>query len=161
MLDSLVQDGMLKGARGISRRQFVKGVALALTGGAILTLGDRIPGVARVSQQPALVLQRSLFARHLGETFQVDRDSAGPLAVQLTHVGDLPAKAYQAGSDKLSADQEYCFSLLFRGPTDRPLTQGTYRFEHSRIGSFSVFIVPMVLDRGTQYYEVIFNCPSV
>ena len=93
--------------------------------------------------------------------FQVDRESAGLLAVQLTHVGDLPAKAYQAGSGKLSADQEDCFSLLFRGPAGRPLTQGTYRFEHGQLGSFSLFIVPMVLDQGGQGYEAIFNCPSV
>jgi len=93
--------------------------------------------------------------------FQVDRESASPLALQLTHVGDLPAKAYQGASRNLSADQEQCFSLLFRGPADRPLGQGTYRFEHSRIGSFSLFIVPMVSGEGAQDYEVIFNCPSV
>ena len=161
MLDSLAHDRMLKGAGGITRRQFVKGVAIALAGSAILAIGDRILGVAVVSQQPVLTLQRSVFARYLGETFQVDRDSTSPVAVQLTHVGDLPARAYQKASYNPSVDQEHCFSLLFRGPADRPLVQGTYRFEHSQFGSFSLFIVPMVAVRGTQYYEAIFNCPSV
>ena len=161
MLDSLAPDRMFKGAGGITRRQFVKGVAFALAGSAILAIGDRIPGVAGVSQQPALTLQRSVFARHLGETFQVGGASISPVAVRLTRVGDLPARAYQRASYNSSVDQEHCFSLLFRGPADRPLGQGTYRFEHGQFGSFSLFIVPMVAVRGTQYYEAIFNCPSV
>jgi hypothetical protein len=161
MLDSLAHGGMLKGGGGISRRTFVKGVALALAGGALVVIADRVPGIAWLSQQHPLDLRRSLFVGHLGETFQVARESASGVAVQLTHVGDLPTKAYQGASDNPSVDQEHCFSLLFRGPADRPLAQGTYRFEHSQFGSFSLFIVPMVPGQGGQGYEAIFNCPSV
>jgi hypothetical protein len=152
---------MLKGAGAISRRRFVKGVALVLAGGALLTIRDRIPGVAWLSQPPVLALQRSLFAGHLGETFQVDRESAGRVAVELSQVRDLPTKAAKTAGNNLSPDQEHCFSLLFRGPADRPLAQGTYRFEHSQFGSFALFIVPMVPDQAGQGYEAIFNCPSL
>ena len=33
----------------------------------------------------------------------------------------------------------------------------TYRFEHRKIGSFNLFIVPMSGDRNGEHYEAVFN----
>ena len=53
------------------------------------------------------------------------------------------------------------FALLFRGPLASPLAQNTYSFEHQRIGSFAMFIVPIgCVDQSRCYYEAIFNRPA-
>ncbi len=49
------------------------------------------------------------------------------------------------------------FSLFFTGPGDRALAQGTYKFEHSDLGHFPLFIVPGRRQRGEQTYEAVFN----
>lgn len=49
------------------------------------------------------------------------------------------------------------FSLVFRGPGDALLTQRTYRMEHSELGTFDLFIVPIRRDRDNFYYEAVFN----
>jgi hypothetical protein len=54
-----------------------------------------------------------------------------------------------------------CFALLFRGPHNRPLAQGTYRFVHDRMGSFPLFIVPGTSGPHGLHYEALFNHLSV
>jgi uncharacterized protein DUF6916 len=49
------------------------------------------------------------------------------------------------------------FSVLFRGPRARPLSQGLYDFEHEEIGSFNLFIVPVAQDEQEISYEAVFN----
>jgi len=54
------------------------------------------------------------------------------------------------------------FSLVFRGPRDQMLEQGVHKFQHSNIGRFELFIVPVVSrDTKNAYYEAIFNRPVV
>ena len=49
-----------------------------------------------------------------------------------------------------------CFSLVFRGPRDLPLRQGTYTLEHSKLGTFKLLVVPGDTDRlGTRYGAII------
>ena len=49
------------------------------------------------------------------------------------------------------------FSLLFEGPAAHPLSQGTYRFSHEKMGRFDLFIVPVSTERGARQYEAVFN----
>jgi hypothetical protein len=49
------------------------------------------------------------------------------------------------------------FSIVFRGPTDPPLPQRIYRFEHEAIGTFELFIVPIAADAQGVRYEAVFN----
>ena len=49
------------------------------------------------------------------------------------------------------------FSLLFQGPHDRLLPQGTYQFDHDQIGSFPLFIVPVGAAKSGLQYEAVFN----
>jgi hypothetical protein len=64
--------------------------------------------------------------------------------------GALPSP--DAGNEK--------FSLLFEGAKDRPLEQNTYTFEHSALGRFLIFIVPVFSAASPQAcYEAIFNRP--
>jgi len=54
-------------------------------------------------------------------------------------------------------DEEGRFSLLFRGPADLMIPQGTYQMAHDGIGTFALFIVPVKKDNDGVYYEAIFN----
>ena len=52
-----------------------------------------------------------------------------------------------------------CFSLLFAGP--RPaLPQAIYALEHADLGSFALFLVPVVSPPDVQHYEAVFNRPT-
>jgi len=49
-----------------------------------------------------------------------------------------------------------CYFLVFRGPNDLPLRQGTYTLEHPTLGTFKLFIVPGLKGwEGIQYGAVI------
>jgi hypothetical protein len=159
MFDSLTYRRMPTQVTGLSRRGFLKVVAVALAGGALVTTGERVMGTTWVPQPLPVSLQRSTFARYLGETFQVNRQPSDAMALQLIQVGDLPSTSSSGTGGMVKADHEHCFSILFRAPADRLLAQATYRFEHPQIGSFPLFIVPMTSDQSTRYYEAIFNCP--
>jgi hypothetical protein len=48
------------------------------------------------------------------------------------------------------------FSLLFHGPAEPGLAQGTYRFEHPDVGVMEIFIVPLARDEHGSIYEALF-----
>jgi hypothetical protein len=129
---------------------------VVVAGSTLLAMGyDRLaagPVAVRLAPAPALV--RTMFARHLGDTFHVRLGSSGPLALQLFKVRDLRAASKSTAA---VMDSEQSFSLLFRGPGHQPLGQETYQFEHERIGGFALFIVPMRPEQDCTYYEAIFN----
>lgn len=49
------------------------------------------------------------------------------------------------------------FSVAFRGPEEKALSQGTYQFDHTRMGAFQIFIVPYKKEQGFVFYEATFN----
>lgn len=50
------------------------------------------------------------------------------------------------------------FSILFRGPPDPVFAQGTYRFRHSRLGDYAIFITPIAQrPEGTDYEACFFH----
>ncbi len=154
MTITLAYNGLLKEARGVSRRKFIKGIGAVAAGAALLAIGGQLIATRRLPEVPGEALVRSIFAGRVGETFHIDLGVSGVLALQLFKVRDLRAasKSAMAGSD-----DERRFSILFRGPADRPLGQESYVFEHDQIGRFALFIVPMRPEQEARYYEVIFN----
>jgi hypothetical protein len=48
------------------------------------------------------------------------------------------------------------FSLVFRGPADVPLEQGTYEVDADAVGIQTLFIVPIRADSDGRYYEAVF-----
>jgi hypothetical protein len=77
------------------------------------------------------------------------------LTVEPEKVVELELLEVQAQGDV--AGQTERFSTLFRGPLDQFLPQRTYAFEHERLGSFELFIVPIRQDNEGFYYEAVFN----
>src|SRR5690348_14786239 len=96
------------------------------------------------------------FAGHVGETFRVRLGSDAVAALVLIEATDLTAGPDAAGRAGAVPRGE-SFSLLFRGPSDRPLPQATYSFEHATIGPFELFIVPVAADADGIQYEAVFN----
>ena len=62
-------------------------------------------------------------------------------------------------SDSGKTGQLESFSVTFWGPSSRFLAQAIYRFEHSQIGNFDLFIVPIGADPEHYVYEAVFNRP--
>jgi len=155
MSQTFTYDQLLAGGRGISRRDFVRGIGFAVAGAALLAIGGQLIATNRLPEVPGEMLMRSMFAGLRGEAFQVYQDAAALPALRLIDVRDLAAIARKQA--QASADKERRFSVLFTGPIDLTIEQGTYRFEHNRLGSFPLFIVPVMPDQNATYYEAIFN----
>ena len=96
------------------------------------------------------------FAGHLGDVFRVHAGPADVVALELVQATDLGSRSDMAGGEGAPGQGER-FSLLFQGPHDRLLPQGTYPFEHDQIGSFPLFIVPVGAAQGGPQYEAVFN----
>lgn len=157
MTDSLSSNKMLDGARSISRREVIKGAGVAVAGGALWALSNHSVLSALIMRTLPAALVRSTFLRRLGETFQVQLESGGALAVRLVEVRDLRSGDARGAKAQALAHEENRFSILFQGANDRLLGQGTYRFEHRDLGEFPLFIVPVGPLTDEAYYEAIFN----
>lgn len=91
-----------------------------------------------------------LFRSLLNQSFSLESVQSG-LSLKLIQVDEL------TNSESLDEAQRQPFSLLFLGPEARPLSQQTYRLEHSELGVLDVFLVPVGEDRGGVQYEAVFN----
>jgi hypothetical protein len=51
------------------------------------------------------------------------------------------------------------FSLIFKGPKEAMLSQGNWKMVQDKIGTFEIFIVPVVHPNGSTeaYYEAVFS----
>ena len=153
--DVLVPGRIRGGRHGTSRRGFIKRVITVAAGGALFSAGYGDSSVVQTQLVPGSALRRSLFATRVGDAFRVQGDSVDPISLRLVEVRDL-GPASSAGTAR-DADREQSFLIQFSGPSDRPLEQQIYRFEHTSFGAFLLFIVPMAPDPDVQYYEAIFN----
>ena len=91
-------------------------------------------------------LHKESFAACLNAEFQVvERDSAA-FALRLSEV-----------SDGLSTPRQEAFSVIFRGPLDRFIQQGTYQLRNEKLGELQLFLVPIARDNDGYQYEAVFN----
>lgn len=86
------------------------------------------------------------FEKNLATAFRIAPDSREPMELTLSQVSEL----------RTSPGQEN-FSIVFRGPADRLLSQGTYTLAHDRLGELDIFIVPVARDEQGISYEAVFN----
>jgi hypothetical protein len=88
------------------------------------------------------------FSQHLNSKFSINVEGADAIGLELVEAEDLGSTP---GHEQ--------FSIVFRGPLDRPLPQALYSFEHDGLKKFELFIVPIRKDQNGIYYEAIFNRP--
>jgi len=101
-----------------------------------------------ISNEPAPAAPTlETFTPAVGESFTVGGD--GEATVEL-----LLAEAAAADSGEHAPRPP--FSLLFQGPADPLLPQGTYRFEHGAVGAMEIFIVPLGRDEHASVYQAVF-----
>lgn len=85
------------------------------------------------------------FTNCLNTEFQVDRD------------GEQTQLLLAEISDLRKTERQEQFSIVFRGPLDRALSQGLHRFRHDQMGEFELFIVPIKRSAEDYQYEAVFN----
>lgn len=93
-----------------------------------------------------ILLRYETFAPLVHEHFIVTGPS-GDIELELTSV------VRRSGNSPNPNDP---FTLLFHGPKDLPLGQGTYAFRHQRL-SADIFIVPIGRGEAGCVYEAVFN----
>src|SRR5215216_6464724 len=91
-------------------------------------------------------LTHEAFSQQVNTTFQVQLDENIGVPLELTQVSEV----------KLYPHQEE-FAIVFRGPSDMFLGQGSRYFTHDQMGQFELFIVPIRQDEHGIHYEAIFN----
>jgi uncharacterized protein DUF6916 len=100
------------------------------------------------SEEPeAAQLTLETFRPVVGESFTVGEEEG--MRVQL-----ILAEAVATDSGEHAPRPS--FSLLFHGPADPLLPQGTYRFEHGSLEAMAIFIVPLGRDEHGTVYQAVF-----
>jgi hypothetical protein len=89
------------------------------------------------------------FEPHLHETFSFETVE-GSISLELVEVEPVRGARLPRGLREP-------FSLIFRGPSTPILGQDTYRVEHPVLGSFEVFVVPVVSRSEKRHYQVAFG----
>lgn len=105
-----------------------------------------------MNSTPLENLTKEKFAETLNTRFRVMVDSAGPVELQLVEV-----TAGAAASGGPDASKYENFSLMFHGSGERFLPQKMYSFEHEKMGSFDLFIVPVGREGNLIKYQAVFN----
>ena len=92
------------------------------------------------------------FLPYLNQAFLIRRQGGEPLKAELievTQLGSEPAgEAPSAGRRP--------FSIVFRGPREPIYPQQVYEVQHGKIGSLSMFLVPIGPDQEGMRYEAVF-----
>ncbi|MCW2738049.1 hypothetical protein [Nocardioides sp.] len=92
------------------------------------------------------------FAPLVGEGFAVTVGADEVLTVELV---EATASA-QPGGLGPEGQERTQFSLVFRGPADPLLPQGTYVVAHATLGEQELFLVPLGRDADSVRYEAAF-----
>jgi hypothetical protein len=91
---------------------------------------------------------RESFREAAGTAFRIQLDDARSAELALVQVDDLDTRSgWEA------------FSLVFEGRGE-PFPQATYSVEHGELGTFPLFLVPILAEDGGQRYEAVFNRPT-
>jgi hypothetical protein len=94
------------------------------------------------------------FRGQMNSIFRIHPPCMPAVDVELLEVTERGA----ADSRQLgAATRQERFSIVFRGPRERLLQQGTYEMQHDHLGAFELFLVPVGQDRDGVYYEAVFN----
>ena len=85
--------------------------------------------------------------------FMIHPESGEALEANLARVDDL------SRGEESDPERRKPFSIVFSGPKDKELEQGTYKIEHGTLGTFEIFLVPVVSPQGSEelWYEAVFN----
>ena len=92
--------------------------------------------------------KKESYLEHMNTMFRVHIDASNYVDVELVEV---KGRGIVPGYD----DKEN-FTLLFNGSNETAFEQGTYAMTHDSMGSFDLFLQPVVPDRKGMCYEAVF-----
>jgi hypothetical protein len=140
-----------------SRRQFLTGCS-ALTLAAATAPAAMLAAPFSRRDGPLDAIGFHQFAEHVGTSFRVWQNSAAAVDLILTEA--QPKAIIHASALHAPDARNEKFSLMFQGPGEIRLEQDTYIFDHSNLGPFPMFIVPMYSSsKQFSFYQAIFNRP--
>lgn len=135
----------------LSRRKFIKTSTLVgISAAAPLFITDLAFGQKGAGPTPVDRLSRLTkedFHRQLSTTFKVTVSSQ-QRDFDLYSIEELQS---------VQKDGVECFRLVFRSLYGVNLSQKTYSFNHSQLGTFDLFITPAGTDGRMHYYGAIIN----
>ena len=70
---------------------------------------------------------------------------------------EVTEKGAADGRQPWATARQERFSIVFRGPREKPLQQGMYQLQHDQLGALELFLVPVGRDHEGLYYEAVFN----
>lgn len=91
-------------------------------------------------------LTLGIFQENLNSTFIVFLDTENNVELELI----------EATQGKVTERQKM-FSIYFRGSNEKLFLQGLYTIEHSQLGKFDLFLVPVEQNEQWVIYEAAFN----
>jgi hypothetical protein len=95
------------------------------------------------------------FFGHLNVAFRILLGSGEAIDLEL-----IEARTIGEGrGPDLPGIKRQAFSLIFRGPTDRLLSQRIYPIEHPTLGTLEIFLVPLGPEGDSKglHYQALFN----
>jgi len=95
------------------------------------------------------------FSTLVDTPFRVVSDAG--VAVDLVLTEAAPGRTRGGQSPTTTPLVHRSFSLLFRGSSPDCIAQGTYRFEHEKLGACRLFVVPVGPGPGGCFHQVVFN----
>jgi hypothetical protein len=134
------------------RRTLLKMLAIGVPAAALasalpISLLGREPDSGPRGLEAASV---STFWRYRLDRFSVRVGAMATVDLELREVKDL-------GLPRDGLPMKERFAIVFQGPRDPQLEQGTYRFEHQEMGEFPLFIVPVYSNTRDAYYQASFG----
>lgn len=91
-------------------------------------------------------LKKSTFDPYLNDKFEVHTESVGVVEVELIEVTDISQQNVEG------------FSLVFKGPLEKPFEQRIHKITHAKMGETALFLVPITFGKmDAMYYQALFN----
>ena len=136
-------------------KELGKLVSLLIVIGSSTLLLSACPAPAPTPPDPILGLDEitaAHFARHIGTTFTIDRES-GPVKAELIEVAVLKF----SGERPAEVKREHAFVAVLESDQAIDLDHDTHGILHDELGDIDLFLVPVPRAGGDHTIEAIFN----
>lgn len=146
----------LNSIHAISRRGFIKQLGAGLMAAVFAGLDSR--GAFAQGPTTGLAAWSMVdFTSLVGQKFTVSVRANTKVTFTLAKVTGGTSIVYHGPKRMANAPAGQSFALVFYGPRTPALSQKVYSFTHSKLGQFSLFIIPVKADQNGQHYEAIVN----
>ena len=88
----------------------------------------------------------AVFAENLNSVFFMEHPAWGQVSLELVFVSELR-----------ETPRQRMFSIILRGALEQPFSQGLFPLSHEKMGTESLFLVPIGREDDGFRYEAVFN----